>query len=68
MENYMLLPDVSIIIPFILLALPVIAVVDIINSEFKNDINKVVWILVVLFMPCIGVVLYLGLGPSQKVK
>lgn len=68
MENYTLLPEISNIIPLLLLALPVFAVIDIINSEFKDNTNKIVWILVVLFMPCIGVILYLGLGPSQKVR
>lgn len=41
-----------------LLILPVIALIDIIKSEFPGN-NKIVWVLVVLFFPLFGSVIYL---------
>lgn len=42
------------------------ALVDIIASKFENSLFQVVWLLVVFFLPFIGVVLYLLVGKSMK--
>ncbi|MDD2887646.1 MAG: PLDc N-terminal domain-containing protein [Aliarcobacter sp.] len=49
-------------------ALFIYALVDILKSEFENSINKVIWLLLIIFMGPIGVVLYLIIGKKQKVK
>ena len=49
------------------LLLPFIALIDIIRSEFTGN-NKLVWVLVVLFFPYLGAILYFIIGGSQKVK
>ena len=53
---------------FIILFLPILiisALIDILRSEFKGN-NKIVWVLVVIFLPFLGSLLYFGLGRSQK--
>jgi len=47
--------------------LPLIALIDILKSNFLGD-NKIVWILVVLLLPIIGAILYYIMGIKQKVK
>ncbi len=42
-----------------------IALVDVLRSEF-TDRNKVVWVLVVLLVPVLGWVAYFAFGTSQK--
>jgi len=42
-------------------------IVDIIKSCFKDDSGKVVWLLVVLLLPFLGLILYLTIGRGQKV-
>lgn len=42
------------------------ALIDIITSKFQEDIMQVVWLLVVFFLPFIGVLLYLMIGRSMK--
>jgi len=42
------------------------ALVDIITSKFKEDLMQIVWLLVVFFLPFIGVLLYLLLGRNMK--
>jgi|GEM_PF-884507 len=42
------------------------AMIDIITSKFKEDLMQVVWLLVVFFLPFIGVLLYLLLGRNMK--
>lgn len=45
----------------------IIALVDILKSEFKGN-NKIVWILVVLLANFFGAVLYFLIGREQKIK
>jgi hypothetical protein len=42
------------------------ALVDILLSKFKEDLMQIVWLLVVFFLPFIGVLLYLLIGRSMK--
>jgi hypothetical protein len=54
---------------FIFLLLPVLVIwtlIDILKSEFSGN-NKIVWILVVMFLPFLGSLLYLGIGRNQKI-
>ena len=39
--------------------------VDIVRHKFKNDL-KVVWLLIVLFVPTLGSILYLIIGRTRK--
>lgn len=41
-------------------------IVDIVRSEFDTPSNKTVWMLLVIFIPLIGMVLYYILGLGQK--
>ena len=51
-----------------ILLLPwIIALVDILRSEFTGS-NKIVWLLVVIFLPVIGFLLYFLIGTKQKIK
>ncbi|WP_167609296.1 PLDc N-terminal domain-containing protein [Maribellus sediminis] len=55
------------IISLFLFILPIIALVDIIRSEFTGN-NKIVWVLIVIFFNIIGSILYFLMGRNQKVK
>ncbi|QXP62347.1 MULTISPECIES: PLD nuclease N-terminal domain-containing protein [unclassified Polaribacter] len=44
----------------------IIALVDILKSEFKGN-NKIVWVLVVLFTNFFGAILYFLIGREQKI-
>ncbi|MCF0069876.1 PLD nuclease N-terminal domain-containing protein [Dyadobacter sp. CY261] len=48
------------------LAITIWALIDAIKSDFKKDINKLVWIIVIVCFPYIGGILYYFLGRSQK--
>lgn len=49
------------------LILPILAISDIIKRNFRNPIDKLIWILVVLFMPIVGSMIYFWVGKGQKV-
>jgi hypothetical protein len=61
----------EILVLLIFLVLPIalwlIALIDILKSNFSGN-NKVVWIIVVILLPILGAILYLLIGRSQKVK
>jgi len=48
-------------------ALWIIALVDILRNEFTGA-NKVIWLLVVVFIPILGFILYFTIGRKQKVR
>ncbi|ADC89909.1 conserved hypothetical protein [Thermocrinis albus DSM 14484] len=56
---------VSVVILWIILW--VIAIIDVLKSEFTGS-NKIVWILVLILIPIIGVIAYSLIGEKQKVK
>jgi uncharacterized membrane protein len=67
----LLMPSVGLIIWSILsvisLVLTVIALVNVLRSEFKDSTSKLIWVAVILFMPLIGSILYLQIGRKQRV-
>lgn len=47
--------------------LPIVALIDILRSEFKGN-DKIIWILLVLFLSLIGPIMYFINGTKQKIK
>jgi len=47
------------------LVLPLIALIDLLKRQFKNN-DKLVWTIIVLFVPWIGPLLYFTIGRKQK--
>jgi hypothetical protein len=43
------------------------AIIDILRSNFRGN-DKIVWLLVVLFLSVLGIILYVVIGKKQKVK
>ena len=42
------------------------ALIDILKSDFKDSINKLIWLLVVFFLYVFGALLYVFIGKKQK--
>lgn len=47
--------------------LPLIALIDIIRNEFRGSNDKVIWVIIVLFIPFLGWLLYFLIGRNQRV-
>jgi hypothetical protein len=58
------------LIVFLIQAFPIIALVDAIrvanDSDFRTG-TKLIWVLVILFLNCLGAVLYYALGKPSSV-
>lgn len=63
---------IHLIIVFIFILLPsifwIIALIDILKSDFRDTNGKIIWVLVVIFLPVIGSILYFLIGKSQKIQ
>jgi hypothetical protein len=46
----------------------IIALIDILKSDFRDTNGKIIWVLVVIFLPVIGSILYFLIGKSQKIQ
>jgi hypothetical protein len=66
----LLLPKMGLLFWTLLMVIALVlflyAIIDIVRSDFKDSSSKVVWILIVLFAPLIGSVIYLIMGKNQK--
>ena len=52
----------------VLFVFPLMALIDILKSNFKENVNKVAWLLAVIFVPILGAFLYFSIGINQKRK
>jgi hypothetical protein len=52
----------------VFLLLPLMALVDVIRSDFKGANDKLIWVVVILFLNIIGAVLYFFIGRNQRTK
>lgn len=43
------------------------AIIDILKSKFKGEYDKLLWILLVIFLGIIGVILYYFIGRKNKI-
>lgn len=64
-------PYAVLMLPILLLflAIPVLAIVclvDIVKNEFSGN-NKIIWLLVLILAPPIGIPLYFFIGRKQKI-
>jgi len=50
----------------IMLLLPAIALFDILQNQFKHQTIKLIWVLVVIFLPLFGSIIYYAIGRTQK--
>ena len=51
----------------LVLLLPVIAIIDILRHDFKRESNKIIWVLVIFFLPLLGSILYFLIGERDKI-
>ncbi len=72
MNFFLALSTLDILLIILLVAFgvlaPLIALIDVLRSDFKAQNDKLVWVLVILFMSLLGVLLYLAIGIHQKAK
>lgn len=50
-----------------LIALPVIALIDVLKSRFRENL-QLIWVLVILLLPVFGAILYFAIGRNQKIE
>lgn len=51
-----------------ILFIPFITLIDIVKSNFKESNDKLIWVLIVLFLNLFGCLLYLIAGRQQKIQ
>ena len=65
-------PDLGLILAGIatlaFIALWITAIVRITKNRFRGENEKLIWLLLVIFVPFIGTVLYFAIGRSKEIK
>ncbi len=49
------------------LVLLIIALIDIVKNEFKNPNDKLIYVIIVVFVPIVGPIIYFVVGRKQKI-
>lgn len=49
------------------LLLPLLAIVDIVRSKFQDNSEKLIWVIIVLFFPIFGSIIYFAMGGKNKI-
>lgn len=44
------------------------ALIDLLKSNFTDNMNKMIWAIVIIFIPVMGALLYLIIGRNQKIR
>lgn len=65
-EGIMALIVISVILFFLLL--PLFAIIDLVRSNFKDSSDKLIWVLIILFLPILGSILYFLMSSNQKLR
>lgn len=66
--EYLIVWILPILILLIFFILFLVAIIDVLKNKFGSDINKLTWVLVILFIPLIGSILYIFIGRKQKIE
>lgn len=53
------------LIIFFIALLPIIAIIDLIRND-TDSTNKLIWVIVILFLPILGSILYFLMGRNQR--
>jgi ATP-dependent Zn protease len=67
-SNFGIIIIIELVLIICLLILFLVSAIDILKSRFASDIEKLIWILLVIFVPVFGPIIYLCIGRKQKVK
>jgi len=56
-----------VIILLFVLILPIIALIDVLKNKFEGN-NKIIWVLLIVFLGVLGTTLYYFIGRKQKIN
>jgi len=51
---------------FFVLLFPLLALISVLRNNFQGN-NKIIWVIVILFIPFIGSILYFTIGRKQRI-
>lgn len=46
----------------------VLAIIEIVKSEFQDKNERLIWLLLVILLPLIGTILYFAIGRKQRLE
>ncbi|HEX8334364.1 MAG TPA: PLDc N-terminal domain-containing protein [Segetibacter sp.] len=52
----------------VMFIIPLIALISLLRSTFKDSLTKLIWLLVILFVPLVGSILYFVIGRNQRIN
>lgn len=47
---------------------PIVALVDVVRSDFRGPNDKVIWVIIIVFLNLIGALLYIFIGRKQRIS
>ena len=53
---------------FVVAVLPIIALINLLPNKTIENVTKLVWVIVIVFVPVIGSILFFLIGPVRKME
>jgi uncharacterized membrane protein YhaH (DUF805 family) len=54
------------VLSLMLAVLPIIALITLLSKKYIDSTNKLIWVVVIVFVPVIGAILYFLIGHANK--
>ena len=58
---------VILLVVIFIIILPLLALISVLTSEFQGN-DKIMWVLIILFLPFLGSVLYFAIGRDRRIN
>ena len=64
------MPEIIMLLIFMVIPLifALTALISCLKSNFEDSTNRLVWVLVILFLPLLGSILYFAISPKQRLR
>lgn len=46
----------------------VLALIEVVRSEFQTKEDRIIWLLLVILLPLVGTILYFAIGRKQRIE
>lgn len=58
---------VTLFVLLFIVLLPLLALISVLKNRFNGN-DKLIWVLIILFLPFLGALLYFGIGRNKRIK
>ena len=67
MNYFLAIGPFQIIFVFLIFLFPLLALISVLKNQFQGN-DKIIWVLLIIFLPFLGALLYFLIGRNKRVR